>query len=342
MSRTARIDLINIALMGVSLAVAFALPFQLVLLSYALLGPLHYLTEISWLHDRSYFTRRSWDFAVLAGLAAVIVGGSFALEALSAGLDDPAQRGAWIRTWQHACADLTMLAVGWAILCAATREVRARVVGSAAVIGLWILFNASGLSRQSSYLLLFYVFLPTVIHISVLTGAFILHGALRAQSVTGYLSFVVFAACTLACAWLPAAVPATSEGVRASYLDGFRPLNEGVAHLFGHRFAGTDAFFREPFFAALARFLAFAYTYHYLNWFSKTEIIGWHEVSARRIAWIAALWVAAVAVYVVDFGLGFRVLLLLSMLHVFLELPLNWGSFVGIGQQLERRLTRTA
>src|SRR3984885_2522166 len=49
------IDLANIVLMIISCVAAFLLPFELFLFSYAVLGPLHYLTEISWLHDRSYF-----------------------------------------------------------------------------------------------------------------------------------------------------------------------------------------------------------------------------------------------------------------------------------------------
>jgi hypothetical protein len=49
-----------------------AAPFHVFLAAYAILGPLHYLTEISWLHDRGYFTRRqtarSW-WLVLVALA---------------------------------------------------------------------------------------------------------------------------------------------------------------------------------------------------------------------------------------------------------------------------------
>ena len=33
----------------------FVVPFELLLLSYVVLGPAHYVTEISWLHDRKYF-----------------------------------------------------------------------------------------------------------------------------------------------------------------------------------------------------------------------------------------------------------------------------------------------
>jgi hypothetical protein len=33
----------------------FAVPFELLLFSYAVLGPLYYLAEISWLHKKKYF-----------------------------------------------------------------------------------------------------------------------------------------------------------------------------------------------------------------------------------------------------------------------------------------------
>ena len=52
---TKTIDWINIGLMFLSLGLAYVLPFELFLFSYAVLGPLHYLTEIGWLHQRNYF-----------------------------------------------------------------------------------------------------------------------------------------------------------------------------------------------------------------------------------------------------------------------------------------------
>ena len=42
-----RLNYLNIGLMAASCAVAWFLPFELFLLAYAVLGPLHYLTEIS-------------------------------------------------------------------------------------------------------------------------------------------------------------------------------------------------------------------------------------------------------------------------------------------------------
>src|SRR5277367_5778352 len=53
------VNWVNIGLMLISCAAAIGAPFHTFLFAYVVLGPLHYLTEISWLHDRSYFTRRS-------------------------------------------------------------------------------------------------------------------------------------------------------------------------------------------------------------------------------------------------------------------------------------------
>ncbi len=88
----------------------------------------------------------------------------------------------------------------------------------------------------------------------------------------------------------------------------------------------------------LVRFFAFAYTYHYLNWFSKTSIIGWHAVPPVRLAVIAIAWLASIALYAVNYDLGLRWLFLLSLTHVLLEFPLNFQCFLDIGVTLRRRL----
>lgn len=85
------------------------------------------------------------------------------------------------------------------------------------------------------------------------------------------------------------------------------------------------------------RLIAFAYTYHYLNWFSKTSIIRWHEVSQRRAVAIVALWAASVGVYAYDYALGIGVLYILSMLHVLLEFPLDHQTLAAVGRALTGR-----
>jgi hypothetical protein len=77
------------------------------------------------------------------------------------------------------------------------------------------------------------------------------------------------------------------------------------------------------------RFIAFAYTYHYLNWFSKTSIIRWHEVGPKRLIAVGAMWLASVGLYIYDYSLGFQWLFVLSVTHIYLEFPLNHISIIG-------------
>ena len=65
MNKSDRINVVNIGLMLFSCAAAFVMPFEVFLFAYAVLGPLHYLTEISWLHDRKYFTKGKYDYIIL-------------------------------------------------------------------------------------------------------------------------------------------------------------------------------------------------------------------------------------------------------------------------------------
>jgi hypothetical protein len=85
-------------------------------------------------------------------------------------------------------------------------------------------------------------------------------------------------------------------------------------------------------------FIAFAYTYHYLNWFSKTSIIGWHKgASKTRLGIIATIWIASISFYLYDYRTGIIVLFFLSFLHVFLEFPLNIVSVKGIADSLTKK-----
>jgi hypothetical protein len=82
------------------------------------------------------------------------------------------------------------------------------------------------------------------------------------------------------------------------------------------------------------RFIAFAYTYHYLNWFSKTSVIKWHLVPRKTLIATIITWLVSISFYIYDYNLGMKVLFFLSFLHVFLEFPLNIVSFTGIGKEL--------
>jgi hypothetical protein len=98
-------------------------------------------------------------------------------------------------------------------------------------------------------------------------------------------------------------------------------INANVFNLLGR--PGGSFAMNMPIGLSIQSFIAFAYTYHYLNWFSKTGVIGWHRVPKGRLLASVALWLAAVGLYAYNYLVGLTVLLFLSLLHVFLEFPLN-------------------
>ena len=73
-----RINYVNIGLMAVTAVLAYFMPFETFLIAYAFLGPLHYLTEISWLHDRQYFSKGKYDFLVLLVVGILLSVAAFA------------------------------------------------------------------------------------------------------------------------------------------------------------------------------------------------------------------------------------------------------------------------
>jgi hypothetical protein len=73
----------------------------------------------------------------------------------------------------------------------------------------------------------------------------------------------------------------------------------------------------------LTSLLAFVYTYHYLNWFIKADVIRWTEVPKARLAAMAAASAASTALYFYDYAFGFTFLLALSLIHILLEFPLD-------------------
>ena len=77
-SKDAQINYLNIALMFMSAILAYYMPFETFLFAYAFLGPLHYLTEISWLHDRQYFSKGKYDFTFLLFIGVALSIAAFA------------------------------------------------------------------------------------------------------------------------------------------------------------------------------------------------------------------------------------------------------------------------
>ncbi len=308
------INWLNAGLMVLACGAAMIAPFHVFLLAYAALGPLHYLTEISWLHDRNYFTRREvprrWWLS-LVGVAIVVLAFGYISSDL---LHKPVPP-----TFEIGLVYLVFGAAAVAIYVSSGFNATIILLALAGGLVIW--------SGTQAYAVTAY-FLVTIVHVFVFTGAFVFYGALKTRSRVAILSLAVFLACAIATVTIPMPFAAPSGRVRELY-EGFEQLNGALL-----RFFGPPGRIYEPSGAAVMRLIAFAYLYHYLNWFSKTSVIKWHEISRMRIGAILAGWAAGEAVYLYDFRMGFALFYVLSMLHVLLEFPLNHRTFVDIAKAL--------
>ena len=313
------INYINIGLMLISLAASYVLPFEVFLFSYAVLGPLHYLTEISWLEKKNYFIKSKSDIWIFVLLVVAITIGMF---------NQQSKVNFFIASFLFSGFVYALV-----ILYTQKTAVKLLFVVMAFMLSLIFSFN----KYPDFPFLLFAIWLPTIIHVYFFTGGFILLGALKTKSASGIMSFLVFMLCAIVCfIYIPEnfGIAVTEYGKKAySY---FRLLNTSLYNVFGFGTISTsdDALYYAPNALAIMRFIAFAYTYHYLNWFSKTTVIKWNEVSKQRMFVIILLWVLAVVLYIFSYKIGFYALFLLSMLHVFFEFPLNHQTFIGIGKEL--------
>lgn len=287
--------LIHLGLLGLALGVSYWIPFDLVLLSYAVLGPLHYLTEIAWLHERAYFLpNRAVAGAMLALGLVVTLGASAQWLGLTLWLMF-AGAGVYVGagTWRGR----GLAVLGVTVLSAA----------------LWPEMGALG------------VLIPTVIHVCVFTLVFMLTGAVRSRDPWQRGLVCAYLVSLGLLWWLPpqgAALP--PEGATA--LRYFGHIGQALGAFLGQGGVRVDARFMG--------FLSFVYTYHYLNWFAKAGSIRWHRLPLRQLTVVVGVSVGATALYAVDYEAGFAVLLCLSAAHVILELPLDAVAVRDLGRSL--------
>lgn len=284
---TRRNDWAHLALMAAAFGLAYTVPFELLILTRAVLGPAHYTTEISWLHDRGYFLKRR-DIAI--GLA--VVGAGAVL------IDN----GSWY---------------GFAIWAAFVVSAAAAATRSSAQTTV-LLIAATGLTaimfvRWPAFSLIGGL-LPTFIHASVFTMMFMALGAWRARSRFQATLVAAYAAAL----GLIVTFPPSETSVFPAFTYAAHQYIDGMGQLFG-TLLGID----PVSFDRMVGLFAFVYTYHYLNWFMKAEVIRWANIPPRRWIIIGIVCVGSTGLYFYDFALGFSVVLVLSLMHVVLEFPLD-------------------
>ena len=433
-----QINYLTVGLMLVTAVLAYYFPFETFLLAYAYLGPLHYLTEISWLHDRQYYAKGKWDFLVLLIVGVLLSYAAFAKDfGFSKDVYD-------YFVEMNLFDKLLVFALFASILFALVKNLWIKIGAIFLLylfVGGWLSPERAAENSESTTVFALTALIPTLIHVYVFTGLFMLYGALKTRSKSGMWQMVGF---VLIPVILVFALPVKSEGGFLSKFgkdayyakgDGFyntnylildhfelieeqklsnqeyldiitkegnkkyfvgqgiidsskfeahvdsikkikgapfvvKPMPINIANLapqfqYDHLLYFFDTSSRyiksineyrfEPMPRSvmksrtkkemdaqiyysevgimLMRFIAFAYLYHYLNWFSKTEIIRWHKVPKVRFLAVIITWLAACVFYSYDYSLGLSLLFFLSFSHVLLEFPLNIISIVGIGTE---------
>ncbi|MES2961153.1 MAG: hypothetical protein V4694_02095 [Pseudomonadota bacterium] len=316
--------------MIISAILALLLPFELFLISYAILGPLHYLTEIFWLHKKQYFVPRKKDYFLLLTVSIIIAALVLLINLwplfkdltsvenfFNAGKLDKNEFQNEIYSWAPA---LIFLAFATAFIATFVKDWWFRTNAFVVTIILLLIFKGTW-----TYSVIFGVLLTTIIHVWLFTGIFILSGAIRNKALASYISFTVF--CIISASFLFISQSNYIAGKYAVeiFQGGNFGLNEIIFRIFNIPFQQQDLIYSNIGIKIQA-FLAFAYTYHYLNWFSKVEIIKWNQVPKKFLIASGTMWLASIALYLYDYKTGFYFLLFLSMMHVFLEFPLNFHS----------------
>lgn len=291
-----RTDAVHFALILAAVGLSYLLPFDLVLLSYVFLGPAHYLTEISWLHDRKYFLPHR-------GIALALVVAALAISFV--------ENAFWFGV------------VVWAafIVCALIAGARTALQGM--ILVMVALAATIFLYSRAPGFAIVGVLLPTLVHVSLFTLVFMVLGAARSHSRAQFgLVAAYLAAIVLIMAIPPSSATAIPALAKLAH-DSFGNVPQALGRALGMPDLKLDA--------RLTGLLSFVYTYHYLNWFIKAEVIRWADVPKTRLVLVAALSIAATAFYFYDYVLGFALLLSLSLTHVLLEFPLNSVSLRQLG-----------
>lgn len=298
-------DAAHLGLMLAALGLTYLVPFELLLLAYVVLGPAHYATEISWLHDRKYFLPQR---GIAIGLALVAI--------VAALIDNAAWFGFVMWSAFVVCV----------LLAATTTALQGMVLFIAAVaLTGWMLTHGASLAVLG-------VLLPTLIHVSLFTMVFMALGAYRSGATVQWVLLALYVAAIALILIVPPSAATIIPSFEKAGQDYFASVAPALGRLFGIPDLRLDT--------RLVSLLAFVYTYHYLNWFIKAEIIHWNLMSKGRLALVVAASAASTALYFYDYAFGFTVLLALSLAHIVLEFPLNGLALRQLGAAIGTSVTK--
>ncbi|MGK0389519.1 MAG: hypothetical protein ACI94Y_002259 [Maribacter sp.] len=320
------VDKLNIVLIILSAILAYHFPLEIFIFSYAILGPLHYMTEIKWLNSKNYFfSSKNWIWLSIGVVASLILmlpklyyeygnmdttTGEFML---------------FVNSWSNSVIFISLL------LAAGYQFIRSKIG--------WIILSFLGvlgailLHEDDFYNTIIGLFIPTIIHVYIFTLLFMIYGAKKSKSNFGYASVILALLVPFVFIFIPLEQGSYlfSDSLKSIYLDNNFHVTPVVFSKYLGLSEGKTFFFYENMELKLMMFMSFIYLYHYLNWFSKTTVIKWHKMLDFKSSMaIFIIWIISLSLFYIDFRLGFLVSLFLSFMHVLLEFPLNMLSIKGI------------
>jgi hypothetical protein len=281
-------DIVHLALMLAAFGLTYLVPFELLLLAYVVLGPAHYATEISWLHDRKYFLPQQ---GIAIALAALAIGAAF--------VDNASWFGFAMWSAFVVC-----------VMLAATTTAMQSMLVFMVAIAVTAMMLSNGLS-----IAVLGILLPTLVHVSLFTLMFMALGAWRSGDRIQWLTVALYVAAVVAILIAPPTAETLIPAFAKAGQEYFANVAPALGRLFGIRGLQLDT--------RLTSLLAFVYTYHYLNWFIKAEVIRWNSMTRNRLILVAAASAISTALYFYDYAFGFTVLLAFSLAHIVLEFPLD-------------------
>ncbi|MFY7669718.1 hypothetical protein ACOSP6_01385 [Tenacibaculum sp. MEBiC06402] len=329
------VDSLNTILIIVSLIVAYLLPFELFLISYAILGPLHYVTEINWIKDKSYFVNNRYWLKLCLILAFIVAFPALIdLDFIKANFSEEIISSInSIRPYTNMAIFLCLVAA-FSILFVRNNYLKVILFLTMVGISYFLVF-------QSTFNLVIGILLPTLIHVYLFTLLFMWYGTLKQSSNTGSFNVFLLALIPIIIYLLPSyeSWKVISDYVKNAYVESkFYLLNVYVSKTIGVS-DGSTFNFSDVVTNKIQLFISFAYTYHYLNWFSKTTVIGWHKnIDKSKLFTLLTIWIASLVLYAYSFKLGLILLLFLSFMHVFLEFPINLISVREITKHYVKKL----
>lgn len=324
-----RIDKLNTLLLLTSLVLAYVLPFELFLFSYAILGPLHYMTEINWIKENSYFiSEKKWILISIVLTFFVCISPLLSIEPIYYYIKNTFFDKALKYIKEHSNIAIFMCLI-LAIIFLTFKKRNVKIILSIIVFLIGLL-----LVKEDEFSLVFGILIPTIIHVYVFTLLFMWYGIIKSNSKIVFFNVWLLVLIPLIILFFPFELRAStslSDYIKNIYIENkFYLLNTNLSKIFSFS-DGTTFNFSDTIVVKIQIFISFSYTYHYLNWFSKTNIIGWSKnLDNKKKVIILALWSLSVSLFILDYKLGVVCLLFLSFIHVFLEFPINILSIKGI------------